>query len=661
MIKKAIAAAFAALAFTLSACGQSAGVSSTSGQAPTSAGSSSDSGVTPENTAAVARSAEELVELLRKSPYKSDIAIEGDFIGGDFSSVGADEAAFDNTAYPAFADDECVAVFAAEDYDIREGAQDNSSKLNRILSEAREIEGKKKIRFKKGRYEFSSTIKVYNADDLCIDGGGSDFVMTEWLTAFDVYNCKRVRFNDIYLDYSPSPTISGKVVSCDESSKTVTVRPESEFDLADPVYDGGRFTYGSYEEYRFDKYTGAYVPDPDGNLLYNESITAKSYNAEKNLLTLSFSSMKKVAAGTRVAVAFTMYSNCGVYVNECNGVYFENIDVYTCPGMAFTCVSNRNLYFNRSDVRLKKGSLRLMSATADGIHCKDTAGEIKITGCLLEQSHDDSINICNFYKTVASVDGNVLNLKGRQGYDFPLERGNTVDVFRPETYGYVATLKVSSVTKNGLDYTVTVTGDTSGVKEGCLVGNVSRSPRVTIENNVFRNKRNRGILCQFRNSKIVNNAFINIVHGAIVAHSTADVFKEAIVPKDVEIKNNKFISNEGFADDIWISVTGESNEAEAGTATRISVENNLFYGSSRYCVYMRGAGQIPIKNNLFADFCLKTGKISPVYATASEDVELSGNALLTGYGEASEITFDDCAGITASGNRIFIKSEAISR
>lgn len=135
---------------------------------------------------------------------------------------------------------------------------------------------------------------------------------------------------------------------------------------------------------------------------------------------------------------------------------------------------------------------------------------------------------------------------------------------------------------------------------------------MVIENNIIRNKRNRGVLAQFRNSRICNNAFINVLHGAIMVHSVADAFKEAIVPRDIEISGNKFIANNGLSGlsgDVYAAVWGQNGETVSGTITGISIKNNFFYGSTQSGVYMRGGGKSEICNNFYYDICRKAGDI----------------------------------------------------
>ena len=53
-----------------------------------------------------------------------------------------------------------------------------------------------------------------------------------------------------------------------------------------------------------------------------------------------------------------------------------------------------------------------MTATADGLHCMNCTGDIVITGCVFEASHDDCMNINGRYLTVKSSEGTPRRLPG---------------------------------------------------------------------------------------------------------------------------------------------------------------------------------------------------------------------------------------------------------
>ena len=143
----------------------------------------------------------------------------------------------------------------------------------------------------------------------------------------------------------------------------------------------------------------------------------------------------------------------------------------------------------------------------------------------------------------------------------------------------------------------------------CVVTNVSNLAKLTFENNIVRNKRNRGILVQTRGAVIQNNTFENVGHGAVMLHSSLDVFNEATLPRDMTVKNNKFLNNgylltDALRGDVAVFAYAESAMVgPSGTITGTVIENNYFTRGGEAGISLRGAGgsaeATRIKDNLF--------------------------------------------------------------
>jgi hypothetical protein len=78
--------------------------------------------------------------------------------------------------------------------------------------------------------------------------------------------------------------------------------------------------------------------------------------------------------------------------------------------------------------------------------------------------------------------------------------------------------------------------------ETYLICNTSKYAKLTIHNCFIGNKRNRGMLLQTREIEVSNCTFANILHGPMQIFSVRNEFKEGMMPKDVTIKNNKYIN-----------------------------------------------------------------------------------------------------------------------
>lgn len=119
---------------------------------------------------------------------------------------------------------------------------------------------------------------------------------------------------------------------------------------------------------------------------------------------------------------------------------------------------------------------------------------------------------------------------------------------------------------------------------------------MTLDNCIIRNKRNRGILLQSRDSKIINCTFQNVVMGAIQVLAVNDIFREAIVPQNIEIYNNKFLNN---YNDLSVFAYGDNpSKCVTGTLKNVDIHNNYFFNGVGNTIWILANGNTKIHDNL---------------------------------------------------------------
>lgn len=587
---------------------------------------------------------EEMLVKLNDSIYQNKMSVDENNGLSDASSVGVDQQQLENEIrYPVPETSEFDHIYYVDDYELSPLSEDNTNAFNAMLNDIKTVEGSKLIMFGNGQYKFRETITISDMDNVYMVGQDTEWLMRSWQTMLIIDEGENFHINNIDFDYEISPTISGEIVSTNSEQRSVSIRVDDEFDLTNFRYNGGTINYGNYMEYVFDEFADAYIPDANGMLRYNSTgdqvngISDGQYDVNSKILTLTFDlvqgAFKAPDIGKTVSVGFTMYEYAGLIIKETKNFYMETVNIYTTPGMAIRTESCENLYFNRINLILKSDSKRLMTATADGLHAADTAGEIIMSNSIFEASHDDSINIKTFYFKVDSVFRNqmVVNMTTTE-VRIPIKVGDQLEIFEDQTFTSKATITVVAVESYGTTYEITLDKNlpTGLVLQGDLVGNLSRIPKVTIENSIFRNKRNRGILLQARESKIINSTFYNIIHGPIMIHAAIDIFSEAIVPQNITIENCKFIQNntaQGLRGDI--SVFRYGGDIASNTITDITIQNNYFYQSAYQAVYLLGTGNVLVVHNLFQDAAFNvTGdsdRNSAVYVKTSLDTTIEYN------------------------------------
>ncbi|MBO4540519.1 MAG: hypothetical protein J5736_00885, partial [Bacilli bacterium] len=534
-----------------------------------------------------------------KGRFSEPIFTNADLALSDLSSIGVDKDKLDHeTLYEAPKNPDHV--YLAQDYGIVPENANNSPALNQLIQTIKAEEGTKLIRFGSGTYRFSSTINLLQCKNLSLLGEGTKWVLSKWTTYIAAAETENIHIQGFEFDMDPSPTIAGTVKSysydSDGNCDVVLSLPE-EFDCSASAYttwnpNGGTIHYGSFMECIRDPISGKLTPDSGKNLFFNATMgtngmLSMSYRAANRELTVklnkrfSYDTLKNPTIGGWVSVAFTMYDHFGFSFDNCENTYLEHTTTHVAAGMGLRADSGKSLYLNHVNFVQDPNSARIMTCTADIIHTCALEGDLKITNCILESSHDDALNIKSFYGKVTSVVKSSREITIDQTQNecaIKFEEGDTVDFFDPDTMAFIDTYRIVSSQVSGSTYTITVDRRPSNIVEGYSAGNDTKSTHLYLHNCLIQNKRNRGILLQTRYSEISSCTFHNVIMGAIQVLSVGDVFREAIAPKEVVLKNNKIINCKGG--DLSIFAYGTSGNSLPGSIRDIEVTNNFFYNET---------------------------------------------------------------------------------
>lgn len=589
----------------------------------------------------------EYISSLKKDEYKVDANPTTSWGVSEASDIGLDKEKLSNEErYPV---PEEGTIYLAEDYGITADGENNAGKMTVLLSSLANVSGTKIIRLKDNTtYYFSNSVSATNLSDVYITGGeNTKCIYTGWMSYFVITKCTNFHINNLIFDINPSPTITGTIDHVDEDSSFayIYVRPDEEYDLSNSEYSKYSLKKtGSYAEYYYDEEYDAYVPDRSGNLFYNygsKGLTDLDYSSSTGLLKVSLSksfpycSYSTPEIGTIVSVAFQVYENFGFYFKECTNSYMENVTTYTVGGMGFRTDNGKNVYLNRVNFIREPGTKRLLTCTADILHTCNLDGEAIFSNCILEGSHDDAINVKTFYTKIDSIKGNVTTVTQTQAeVTIGFEVGDEVDVYNPSGMKYMDTFTVMGVEKIGNNYELTLDhampsrGSNSYI--GFSLGNATKAVHLTLENSLIKNKRNRGILLQGRNSVIRNCVFSNVNMGAVQVLSVDDTFKEAIVPQNIKIYNTKFLN---CYDDLQIFTYDANGVATPGTLKNVEVYNNFFYNDTGTTLWMKGVGEISVHNNLFYE---KSSKAYSCSIGDASNVSITDNAY---YFESKNLGF----------------------
>ena len=481
----------------------------------------------------------------------------------------------------------------------------------------------------------ASTSAVFNIDGangIYVEGNNATFLISisglNWKGFLNATNSKDVILKDFTIDFAMPSTLTGSVVSSDSKNRTISIDVDSEFNELCKRLSENKISLRSYLE--FDLITNA--PRQGGNFVVDgfSGYDIKEENGKYQIVVHFISDISVPGNGDLVNLAFTQYDAVGISLSNDENFKVENVTMHHASGMAFVASETKDLLVNRFNLKLKENSSSLMTATADGFHFDKCSGKVSITNCLLENSHDDALNIKQgYWYSVNSVSASqrkitLSKITGEMplpkvGDEFLIYNEETFESYNPSDGAYT----IEAVEEDAYgNYVLTVE---DRIRNSSTWGNaratfISDVPEFTFKNNIVRNKRNRGIIVQIPNSLIENNTFENVGHGSIQCASAMDQYNECTIPNGVQIRNNKFINN-GYlqggtllGDVSVFAISNNASVAPKGTVTGINIENNYFTRNGNSAISLRGVGDTDISNNLFDD-CSRTQPSGDVYNT----------------------------------------------
>lgn len=580
-------------------------------------GGNPDDGDNPKPPVTETQPIADAVRLLDGTPFQSE-DVTGNYGLSDASAVGVSPAAAQTELYSKKADAEFASGQVVE---VDSFAGTDDEKMTAAIAQAKEKNGGGEVKLKLPDRDVTLTapVTLNGFNGLWVEGGEKTQLMIDcaqaggWVGAIRASASRNLHLNSIDIDYAVLPSITGYVVSSDKDALSVTMRiPESMHSTVAAYRSSESLGKSIKSIIEYNRFTNA--PAESGIVAIHSDGVVKNFSFNGNEeITVNFSEsyaqkFEAPVKNTPFTIGFAMYDNAGVSFNSCENVYVEDCNLYACPGMACTVGSTTNFYANRFNFALKED--RFMTATADGFHASLCLGEVKITNSVLENTHDDALNIkSGYWYSLSNYDATAreFTFARKTGTSPATTVGDTIELYASDTFTLLGSFTVKEVSGSDASITVKVNERISGNVDWskAMMTNVSKSATLTFTNNIVRNKRNRGILVQVRGALIENNAFMNVGHGSMQIASSMDIYNETTVPRNIVVRGNKLVNNgyllgEGLRGDISAFAIGSTAiVAPPDTVKNVTVENNYISNSGNAGISFRGVGSTTVENNLF--------------------------------------------------------------
>ena len=515
------------------------------------------------------------------------------------------------------------------------GCRDYTPVVRSILE--KHPEGNLTLLFPKGEYHFSRTYArakyhaVTNHDNgykyfafplegmrnVTVDGQGSEFIFHDVMTPFLVEGSENVLLTNFTIDWEEPFYIQGEVVTSDPEAGSMDLHLT---DFSRTVMEGDRLVLTN---------NGQALPFLGETMVFDPRTGAVAYNAAKFLLggvrTRTAEARRLPDGGYRITAGFAgrpapvgmVYVFKGpngsnrlapaIHVKDSEGFTARHLVIHHAGGMGVIAEKSGDLHLDDVDVRLRPGSGRMVTTTADATHFCNCRGQVVIENCLFENMLDDATNVHGTYlKVERVVDDRTLiaRLNHPQQFDYDFAAaGDEIRVVAARTLAPKGCNRVVSCRKLNEVYALVRFEEPVGpdVAAGDGLENMSWYPELTFRNNVVRNNRARSILLSSGRKMVVENNTFSSMMTSILFEGDLDHWHESGAVSDVVIRNNTFLDccyGGNKASVIWINPHVEELPEGVFYERSIVIEGNRFRSFDRSVLNARSVDGLVFRNNV---------------------------------------------------------------
>ena len=240
-----------------------------------------------------------------------------------------------------------------------------------------------------------TALSLNKADGLTIDGNGSTIWLEDFISFLYMKDCVNVTIKNLKIDYDPLPWIQGTITKIIDK-RHVELQIHQGFEAGIEGLkkinglSNGAINISNSQTLRLRDESQLYWLRKFGKL------------SDTGVVTLEIAPQivpGTVSEGDYLSIIIRMGTVISQY--RCSHSKFENLTIYTSPGL---CVYERynlasTLYQNIRMVK-RPETMRLFSATADGIHANASKSGIIVKDCTFDSLGDDGVNFHGFYSLV---------------------------------------------------------------------------------------------------------------------------------------------------------------------------------------------------------------------------------------------------------------------
>ena len=539
----------------------------------------------------------------------------------------------------------------------------------------------------RGTYKMKNIgILLENMENVTLEGNQSSLIFHGKMMMFSTIGCKNIRIQNFDTDFQVPSVVSVTAEKVEGNTAILYVPECYNYSVSGTTVtwssDVSPYTGQAYWSYTnnvghvqgFDMTTATLTTS--GDKFFNNVQSMEKLDGHR--LKVTYNSAPSFKAGYGQQMRRTTRDHSAAFFWESDGVTMQHVELHFLHAFGVVGQLSKNITLDDVNFRNYEGSGRTGVGSADFVQMSGCGGTIRIVNSTFEDPQDDPINIHGtFLQVTERISDNKFKVHYQhhetsgfpnyyvgdevefvsKGTLLPIDgaKAKVTGVVGPDGHGGTMVAgngDKADASKTDLD-TIIVTLDTnmpsSVSTNAAALENVTYTPSVEIENNVFREMPVRGILVTTRKPVVIrNNEFDNVAGAAVYISDDVNSWYESGHDEDVLIEGNVFrrcgVNQSSYS--AFIQFDPTNNGAAEPVHKNVRIKDNTFYftNGTGNIINAKSVNGLTFTGNKVLRFSVNE-KANPAKTTLAIGESVAMNVSAVEGANINAFTFNGCRNV----------------
>ena len=544
----------------------------------------------------------------------------------------------------------------------------------------------------RGTYKMKNIgILLENMENVTLEGNQSSLIFHGKMMMFSTIGCKNIRIQNFDTDFQVPSVVSVTAEKVEGNTAILYVPECYNYSVSGTTVtwssDVSPYTGQAYWSYTnnvghvqgFDMTTATLTTS--GDKFFNNVQSMEKLDGHR--LKVTYNSAPSFKAGYGQQMRRTTRDHSAAFFWESDGVTMQHVELHFLHAFGVVGQLSKNITLDDVNFRNYEGSGRTGVGSADFVQMSGCGGTIRIVNSTFEDPQDDPINIHGtFLQVTERISDNKFKVHYQhhetsgfpnyyvgdevefvsKGTLLPIDgaKAKVTGVVGPDGHGGTMVTgngDKADASKTDLD-TIIVTLDTNMPSpvsaNAAALENVTYTPSVEIENNVFREMPVRGILVTTRKPVVIrNNEFDNVAGAAVYISDDVNSWYESGHDEDVLIEGNVFrrcgVNQNSYS--AFIPFDPTNNGAAEPVHKNVRIKDNTFYftNGTGNIINAKSVNGLTFTGNKVLRFSVNE-KANPAKTTLAIGESVAMNVSAVEGANINAFTFNGCRNVNISDN-----------